>query len=101
MLKGLVLTTCGDFQRFVSWVLLTRFYQNLLRRRAGLSKGMPKAEALSEAKRWLRSLKADEIGGELAALAYVAQVVANFTPKRRPIGEISWVFRSENSLRSL
>jgi len=49
-------------------LLMTRFYQNLLGRRAGLSKGMPKAEALHEAKQWLRSLTADQIDGELAAL---------------------------------
>ena len=49
-------------------LLMTRFYQNLLGRRAGLSKGMPKAEALSEAKHWLRSLTADQVDGELAAL---------------------------------
>jgi hypothetical protein len=49
-------------------LLMTRFYQNLLGRRAGLSGPLPKAEALDEAKRWLRELTADEVGGELAAL---------------------------------
>jgi len=49
-------------------LLMTRFYQNLLGKRAGLSQGMPKAEALHEAKRWLRSLTADQINGELAAM---------------------------------
>jgi CHAT domain-containing protein len=49
-------------------LLMTRFYQNLLGRRPGLSKGMPKAEALHEAKQWLRSLTVDQIDGELAAL---------------------------------
>ncbi len=49
-------------------LLMTRFYQNLLGRRAGLSKPMPKAEALHEAKQWLRSLTVDQIDGELAAL---------------------------------
>jgi CHAT domain-containing protein len=29
---------------------------------------MPKAEALDEAKRWLRGLTVDEVGGELTAL---------------------------------
>ena len=47
-------------------LLMTRFYQNLLGRRAGLSKGMPKAEALREAKQWLRSLTVDQIDRELA-----------------------------------
>jgi CHAT domain-containing protein len=49
-------------------LLMARFYQNLLGRRSGLSGPMPKAEALHEAKQWLRDLTADEVGGELAAL---------------------------------
>jgi CHAT domain-containing protein len=49
-------------------LLMIRFYQDLLGRRAGLSQPMPKAEALEEAKRWLRNLTTDEVGGELAAL---------------------------------
>ncbi len=39
-------------------LLMTRFYQNLLGKRPGLAKPMPKAEALHEAKQWLRSLTA-------------------------------------------
>ncbi len=49
-------------------LLMTRFYQNLLGKRPALLKPMPKAEALQEAKRWLRSLTVDQIDGELAAL---------------------------------
>jgi tetratricopeptide (TPR) repeat protein len=49
-------------------LLMTRFYQNMLGKRAGLSKAMPKAEALQEAKKWLRSLTVDQVDGELAAL---------------------------------
>jgi CHAT domain-containing protein len=49
-------------------LLMTRFYQNLLGRRAGLSQPMPKADALDEAKRWLRELTTAEVGTELAAL---------------------------------
>jgi hypothetical protein len=49
-------------------LLMTRFYQNLLGRRAGLTGPLPKAAALDEAKRWLRGLTAEEVGGELAAL---------------------------------
>jgi CHAT domain-containing protein/Tfp pilus assembly protein PilF len=49
-------------------LLMTRFYQNLLGRRAGLTAAMPKAEALAEAKRWLRELTTDKAGTELAAL---------------------------------
>jgi CHAT domain-containing protein len=49
-------------------LLMTRFYQNLLGQRPGLSQPLPKAAALDEAKRWLRNLTVDEIGTELAAL---------------------------------
>jgi CHAT domain-containing protein len=49
-------------------LLMARFYQNLLGRRPELSKPMPKAEALHEAKEWLQNLTADEVGSELAAL---------------------------------
>jgi CHAT domain-containing protein len=49
-------------------LLMTRFYQNLLGPRPGLSRPLPKAAALDEAKRWLRELTADEVGSELAAL---------------------------------
>jgi CHAT domain-containing protein len=49
-------------------LLMTRLYQNLLSNRLGLSKPMPKAEALYEAKEWLRNLTQDEVGSELAAL---------------------------------
>jgi tetratricopeptide (TPR) repeat protein len=48
-------------------LLMVRFYQNLLGRRSGLSGPLPKAEALREAKVWLRNLTADEVGSELAA----------------------------------
>jgi tetratricopeptide (TPR) repeat protein len=49
-------------------LLMTRFYQNMLGKRTRLSKPMPKAEALQEAKQWLRDLTADQVDGELAAL---------------------------------
>ncbi len=48
-------------------LLMARFYQNLLGKRPGLAKPMPKAEALQEAKQWLRSVTADQIDSELAA----------------------------------
>jgi tetratricopeptide (TPR) repeat protein len=41
-------------------LLMVRFYENLLGRRAGLKAPMPKAEALAEAKRWLRGLTMKE-----------------------------------------
>jgi tetratricopeptide (TPR) repeat protein len=43
-------------------LLMTRFYQNMLGKRPGLTKPMPKAEALGEAKKWLRLLSMDEAG---------------------------------------
>ncbi|MGO9920777.1 MAG: CHAT domain-containing protein [Isosphaeraceae bacterium] len=49
-------------------LLMTRFYQNLLGKRSAVSRPMPKAEALQEAKQWLRSLTVGQIDGELAAL---------------------------------
>jgi len=49
-------------------LLMTRFYQNLLGKRPGLSKPLPKAVALLEAEDWLRNLTPDEVGSELAAL---------------------------------
>jgi tetratricopeptide (TPR) repeat protein len=49
-------------------LLMTRFYQNLLGKRPGLDKPMPKAEALREAKDWLRNLSADEVKEQVAAL---------------------------------
>ncbi len=50
-------------------LLMVRFYQNLLGERPGLTKPMPKAEALDEAKRWLRNLTRDEVIHELTALS--------------------------------
>ena len=50
-------------------LLMTRFYENLLGKRDGLDKPLPKAEALQEAKRWLRRLPRAEVealAGQLA-----------------------------------
>jgi CHAT domain-containing protein len=49
-------------------LLMERFYQNLLGRRAGLEKPMAKAEALDEARRWLRQLPREEVLRQLSAL---------------------------------
>jgi CHAT domain-containing protein len=49
-------------------LLMTRFYANLLGARARRKSPMPKAEALAEAKDWLRNAKAEEVGQVLAAL---------------------------------
>ena len=49
-------------------LLMTRFYENLLGKRAGLDRPLPKGEALSEAKQWLRGLSDDQIDTALFAL---------------------------------
>ena len=51
-------------------LLMVRFYQNLLGKR-GLKAPMPKAEALREAKEWLRQLTRAGAGQELARLPQV------------------------------
>ena len=50
-------------------LLMTRFYQNWLGKRAGLDKPMSKAEALRESRAWLRGLTGDEIEVELKQIA--------------------------------
>ncbi len=40
---------------------MTRFYQNWLGKRAGLDKPLSKAEALREAKQWLRGLNDEDV----------------------------------------
>jgi tetratricopeptide (TPR) repeat protein len=50
-------------------LLMRRFYQNLLGKRDGLTAPLPKAEALREAKRWLRGLprvEVEQLAGQLA-----------------------------------
>ncbi len=42
-------------------LLMQRFYANLLGKRKGLVQRMPKAEALREAKTWLRELPRTEV----------------------------------------
>jgi hypothetical protein len=49
-------------------LLMVRFYQNLLGKRDGLDKPLPKAEALREAKFWLRDLTAEQVDQEAARL---------------------------------
>jgi hypothetical protein len=49
-------------------LLMTRVYQNLLGKRPGLDKPLPKAEALAEAKAWLRGLTARDVDRRLAEL---------------------------------
>jgi CHAT domain-containing protein len=50
-------------------MLMTRFYQNLLGRRDRRGGPMPKAEALDEAKRWLRGLTAEQVDRTLAGMS--------------------------------
>jgi CHAT domain-containing protein len=50
-------------------LLMTRFYQNLLRKRPGLSAAMPKAEALDASKSWLRGLSTAEVSTATEALS--------------------------------
>jgi CHAT domain-containing protein len=49
-------------------LLMVRFYENLLGKREGLKAPLGKAEALREAKRWLRMLSRREAGKRLATL---------------------------------
>jgi CHAT domain-containing protein len=50
-------------------LLMQRFYANLLGKREGLAKPMPKAEALREAKVWLRELRRTEVLSLIAKLS--------------------------------
>jgi CHAT domain-containing protein/Tfp pilus assembly protein PilF len=65
--RGLVLSLWRVDDKATS-LLMARFYENLLGKRADLSKPMPKAEALAEAKQWLRRLTEAEVGPALEAL---------------------------------
>jgi CHAT domain-containing protein len=49
-------------------LLMVRFYQNLLGKRPGLKGPLAKAEALREAKDWLRNLSAKEVKVEVERL---------------------------------
>jgi CHAT domain-containing protein len=50
-------------------LLMQRFYANLLGRRSGLSGPLPKAEALREAKAWLRGMRRAEVLAVTAELS--------------------------------
>jgi CHAT domain-containing protein len=49
-------------------LFMTRFYENLLGRRPSLARPLPKAEALAEAKVWLRQLTTNAAGAAQRAL---------------------------------
>ncbi|MBX3401149.1 MAG: CHAT domain-containing protein [Gemmataceae bacterium] len=50
-------------------LLMERFYQNLLGKRDGLAKPMAKADALREAKQWLRNLSTEDATVRLAKIS--------------------------------
>jgi CHAT domain/Tetratricopeptide repeat len=64
-------------------LLMARFYRNLLGKREGLKAPMPKAEALAEAKLWLRGADRSEVGAALAALPR-GSIVRREAVKARP-----------------
>jgi tetratricopeptide (TPR) repeat protein len=49
-------------------LLMQRFYQNLLGKRPGLKKALSRAEALEEARNWLRNLSRAEAGAAVTSL---------------------------------
>ena len=63
-------------------LLMQRFYQNLLGARPGLSRPLPKAEALAETKAWLRGLDEKEAAQLIGALP--APVRGGKTTHRQP-----------------
>jgi hypothetical protein len=66
-------------------LLMERFYQNLLGKRNGLTKPVPKAEALREAKAWLRSLTSEDAEQQRERLAAFAGEGVELPPL--PVGE--------------
>jgi CHAT domain-containing protein len=50
-------------------LLMTRFYQNWLGKRPELTRPLAKAEALREAKQWLRTLSCDEVNFKLEQIS--------------------------------
>jgi CHAT domain-containing protein len=66
-------------------LLMTRFYQNLLGKRKGLDKPLAKAEALQEAKAWLRGLTSKEVDQRLAELPRGPEVERPTAPARAAV----------------
>jgi hypothetical protein len=64
-------------------LLMVRFYENLLGKRAGLNKGMGRAEALAEAKRWLRRLPRQQ--AETLAARHAGGVLRGTEGDARPL----------------
>jgi hypothetical protein len=67
-------------------LLMQRFYANLLGARAGLSQPVPKAEALAEAKSWLRGLRCVEVTALAAKMSYGEARAAGAT-QRKPAAQ--------------
>jgi CHAT domain-containing protein len=65
-------------------LLMERFYANLLGARSGLARPMPKAEALAEAKAWLRGLTREEVTKVAASLAE-GETRSKGATKRQPV----------------
>ena len=63
-------------------LLMQRFYQNLLGKRAGLTAPMAKAAALREAKEWLRELPAEEAAKLRTALKVGVDRPVSRSPKK-------------------
>jgi tetratricopeptide (TPR) repeat protein/CHAT domain-containing protein len=63
-------------------LLMARFYENLLGSREGLDQALPKAEALQEAKNWLRNLS----GPEVKHLMHLPGETRGIERERRPTG---------------
>ncbi len=71
-------------------LLMTRFYQNLLGRRPGLAAALPKAEALAEAKAWLRNASGEEVTNNLDSLprgSVVRREVVRREPDAKPYAD--------------
>jgi CHAT domain-containing protein len=69
-------------------LLMRRFYQNLLGKRDGLKKALGRAEALEEARNWLRNLSRTEAGDAVASLprgTVKALPGTGKTPAPRPV----------------
>jgi len=64
-------------------LLMVRFYENLLAQREGMDQPMPKAEALAEAKSWLRELPAEQVEKLIKGLPAVERV-GKATGAQRP-----------------
>jgi CHAT domain-containing protein len=64
-------------------LLMVRFYENLLGKRPGLKKALGRAEALAEAKTWLRSLPRKQ--AEVLAARYAGGVLRGTEGDARPL----------------